>query len=108
MINKSLGKIPVDIKRDNSHNKIIEPYQSYLKMRKKMGRRKKGKNNFLDMGEQAKNLPTLERISKGGMRIRNNIGVEDDPLRIDKLLRNGIIDEMQHLYGMQIITYWMV
>jgi len=32
----------------------------------------------------------------------------EDPLRIDKLLANGIIDEMQHLYGLQIITLWTI
>jgi hypothetical protein len=54
------------------------------------------------------NLPTAERAKWGDVSIRNNIGLVDDPLRIDKLLRNGIIDEMQHLYGMQIITYWHI
>lgn len=54
------------------------------------------------------NLPTQERIKKGGVRIKNNIGQVDEPLRIDKLLSNGIIDEMQHLYGMQIITLWTI
>lgn len=60
------------------------------------------------MEEYVQNLPTKERINKGGIRICNNIGMQDNPLRIDKLMRNGIIDEMQHLYGMQIITCWMI
>ena len=54
------------------------------------------------------NLPTQERIKKGGVRIKNNIGQVDEPLRIDKLLKNAIIDEMQHLYGIQIITLWTI
>jgi len=54
------------------------------------------------------NLPTRERVSHGYVSICNNIGLAEDPLRIDKLLKNGIIDEMQHLYGLQIITYWHI
>lgn len=54
------------------------------------------------------NLPTPERVGHGGISIRSNIALDSDPLRIDKLLKNGIIDEMHHLYGMQIITYWHI
>jgi hypothetical protein len=54
------------------------------------------------------NLPTKERKQHGHVSIRQNIGLVDDPLRIDKMLKNGVIDEMQHLYGMQIITYWHI
>jgi hypothetical protein len=54
------------------------------------------------------NLPTRERFAHGRITIRNNIAQVSEPLRIDKLLSNGIIDEMQHLYGMQIITLWTI
>ena len=54
------------------------------------------------------NYPTCERMQHNHVSIRNNIGLVDDPLRIDKMLKNGIIDEMQHLYGLQIITYWHI
>lgn len=53
-------------------------------------------------------FPTRERMSKGTVSIRGDLWQAEDPIRIDKLLRNGIIDEMQHLYGMQIITYWLI
>jgi len=32
----------------------------------------------------------------------------DDPLRVDKLLTNGIIDEAQHNSGLQLIALWMI
>ncbi len=71
--------------------------------------KKRKRNKILKfMTGEFPNLPTHERMFKGNVSIRNNIGIVDEPLRIDKLLRNGIIDEMQHLYGMQIITYWMI
>ncbi|HEU5046251.1 MAG TPA: hypothetical protein VFT64_00240 [Rickettsiales bacterium] len=73
-----------------------------------MARRKKHNKALLKQLDGYPNLPTQERIVKGGVLIRNNIGIVDEPLRIDKLLRNGIIDEMQHLYGLQIITYWTI
>ena len=73
-----------------------------------MARKKKtGKKNALARKLQG-NLPTQERILKGDISIRGNIGLVDEPMRIDKLLYNGVIDEMQHLYGMQIITYWLI
>lgn len=73
-----------------------------------MRRKKKQKRELPELTNQLQNLPTQERIAKGGIRIRGNMGLDEEPLRIDKLFRNGIIDEMQHLYGMQIITYWMI
>ncbi len=73
-----------------------------------MARKRKPKNMLLGATDKLPNLPTHERMKKGHISIRNNIGLADDPLRIDKLLKNGIIDEMQHLYGMQIITYWTI
>lgn len=58
--------------------------------------------------EHYANLPTLERMGQGEVRIRKGVVQVEDPLRIDKLLANGIIDEMQHLYGLQIITLWTI
>jgi len=72
-----------------------------------MPRKKKTKNSPISV-VRLPNLPTQERMDKGYISIRDNIGLEEDPLRIDKLLKNAIIDEMQHLYGMQIITYWRI
>lgn len=54
------------------------------------------------------NLPTQERFKQGDITIRNSVALAEDPLRIDKLFANGIIDEMQHLYGLQIITLWTI
>ncbi len=73
-----------------------------------MARKKKQKKLTGPAKEKSLNLPTLERMNHGGIIIRSNIARMEDPLRIDKLLRNGIIDEMQHLYGMQIITLWTI
>lgn len=73
-----------------------------------MARKKKHKKSLPCMIKQFPNLPTYERMLQGGISIRNNAGLVDDPIRIDKLLKNGIIDEMQHLYGLQIITYWTI
>lgn len=42
-----------------------------------------------------RNLPTQERMRIGDVRINKGILKAEDPLRIDKLLANGIIDEMQ-------------
>jgi len=61
-----------------------------------------------DAAERYRNLPTPERFARSSITVRSNIAQEDEPLRIDKLLRNGIIDEMQHLYGLQIITLWNI
>lgn len=58
--------------------------------------------------EQPEHFPTRERFARGDVRIRQNIAQVEDPLRIDKLLAGGVIDEMQHLYGMQIITLWTI
>jgi hypothetical protein len=71
-----------------------------------MARRKKAKRN--GRREHDFNLPTEERLRHGGIVVRNNRARAEDPLRIDKLLANSVIDEMQHLYGMQIITMWMI
>lgn len=75
-----------------------------------MGRKKNGKKEILTTktSDHALNLPTVERMLKGDVRIRSNAGLVDEPMRIDKLLNNRIIDEMQHLYGIQITTYWMI
>lgn len=70
------------------------------KIKKKKAKDKKNKHGI--------NLPTLERLTHGGIIVRNNIAQAEDPLRIDKLFKNAIIDEMQHLYGMQIITLWNI
>lgn len=58
--------------------------------------------------DQYVNLPTSERLGRGDIKVRRGCVKVEDPLRIDKLLANGIIDEMQHLYGMQIITLWNI
>ena len=71
-----------------------------------MARKKKVKK--ADLAIKYPNLPTKERMGRGSIAIRNNIAQVDEPLRIDKLCKNGIIDEMQHLYGMQIITLWTI
>jgi len=73
-----------------------------------MAAKKRNKKIKPSLFEKFPNIPTRERINHGGISIRSNIGLVDDPLRIDKLLKNGIIDEMQHLYAMQIITYWRI
>ena len=41
---------------------------------------------------------------KGGVKTHKMT----DPLRIDKLLKNGVIDESQHDYGTQIIALWSI
>lgn len=53
-------------------------------------------------------FPTRERFARGDITIRSNIAQAEEPLRIDKLLAGGVIDEMQHLYGLQIITLWTI
>lgn len=58
--------------------------------------------------ELYQNLPTQERMKRGDVAIRKGCINVEDPLRIDKLFANGIIDEMQHLYGLQIITLWTI
>lgn len=58
--------------------------------------------------ELYRNFPTQERMQRGDIAIRKGCINVQDPLRIDKLLANGIIDEMQHLYGLQIITLWTI
>lgn len=73
-----------------------------------MARKKKHKTSLLEQLNTFPNLPTRERVAKGGVTIKSNIGIVDEPMRIDKLLKNGIIDEIQHLYGMQVTTYWMI
>jgi hypothetical protein len=73
-----------------------------------MARGKKPKKTTARAKERDRNLPTPERMRHGRVVIRSNIAHAEDPLRIDRLLRNGIIDEMQHLYGMQIITLWTI
>jgi hypothetical protein len=72
-----------------------------------MARKKKNRKS-LTLAERYPNLPTQQRMAHGGIRIRNNIAQVDEPLRIDKMLKNQVIDEMQHLYGMQIITLWTI
>jgi len=69
---------------------------------------RKKKKSKLNLAERYPNLPTKERMSRADITVRNNIGHVDEPLRIDKLLKNAVIDEMQHLYGMQIITLWTI
>jgi hypothetical protein len=54
------------------------------------------------------NLPTQERLRRGDVKVRSGGALAEDPLRIDKLLANNIIDEMQHFYGLQIITLWTI
>jgi hypothetical protein len=71
-------------------------------------KKKKKKRQKSYIAGRYPNLPTKERLARGGITIRNNIGQVDEPLRIDKLLSGGVIDEMQHLYGMQIITLWTI
>jgi len=73
-----------------------------------MARKKKQQKKPKVAVEYALNFPTQERMRRGGIIIRGNRAEEEDPLRIDKLFKNGIIDEMQHLYGMQIITLWTI
>jgi hypothetical protein len=73
-----------------------------------MARRKKPKKNDIKVNKNQENLPTAERLRRGGIVVRNHRAEVEDPLRIDRLLKNGVIDEMQHLYGMQIITLWMI
>jgi hypothetical protein len=73
-----------------------------------MARRKKQKKGSRRTLANAENLPTLERMRHGGVLVRNNRAEAQDPLRIDKMLKNAIIDEMQHLYGMQIVTLWTI
>jgi len=73
-----------------------------------MARQKKHRKKSMAKREREQNLPTQERMDHGGIVIRSNRAQAEDPLRIDKLLKNGIIDEMQHLYGMQIITLWTI
>lgn len=72
-----------------------------------MPKMKSNKKSNINIKKQSNEMPTHERLKRGGIVIRDNIAQAEEPLRIDKLLKNGIIDEMQHLYGMQIITYWM-
>jgi len=71
-----------------------------------MTRKKKKKDKY--SAEKYQNLPTRERLSRGGITIHNNAAKVDEPLRIDKLRNNEIIDEMQHLYGLQILTLWTI
>jgi len=73
-----------------------------------MARRKKAKKSGKKTGKAFENLPTEERLRHGGILIRSNRAEAEDPLRIDRLLKNDVIDEMQHLYGMQIITLWTI
>ena len=73
-----------------------------------MARKSKAKKKSAATVEKLLNLPTAERVRHGGIVVRGNIAHAEDPLRIDKLLKNGIIDEMQHLYGMQITTLWTI
>ncbi len=73
-----------------------------------MGRKKKRKQQGCKTKTIYENLPTIERLRHGGITIRSHIAQVDESLRIDKLLTGGIIDEMQHLYGMQIITLWTI
>jgi hypothetical protein len=61
-----------------------------------------------EKAQRVRNLPTAERYVKGGITVKNNMAKVDEPLRIDKLLKNGVINEMQHLYGLQIITLWTI
>jgi hypothetical protein len=61
-----------------------------------------------ERAQRVRNLPTVERYSKEDITIKNNMAKIDEPLRIDKMRKNGIIDEMQHLYGLQIITLWTI
>jgi hypothetical protein len=61
-----------------------------------------------EKAQRVRNLPAAERYVKGGITVKNNMAKVDEPLRIDKLRKNGIIDEMQHLYGLQIITLWTI
>ncbi len=70
--------------------------------------RKKIKKPAGISSEQYGNFPTQERLNRGDVKIRRSLALVEDPLRIDKLLSNGIIDEMQHLYGLQIITLWTI
>lgn len=61
-----------------------------------------------------RNFPTKERVKKSTIEVFKTWGSkhetvkEKDPLRIDKLLSNHIIDEWQHAYGMQIITLHII
>jgi hypothetical protein len=73
-----------------------------------MTRKKKPKKKNPAVLENALNLPTVERLRHGGIVLRSNKAQAVDPLRIDKLLKNAVIDEMQHLYGIQIITLWNI
>jgi hypothetical protein len=61
-----------------------------------------------ERAQRVRNLPTAERYAKGGITVKNNMAKVDEPLRIDKLFKNGLLDEMQHLYGLQIITLWTI
>jgi hypothetical protein len=47
---------------------------------------------------------TIGGLEKGG----NSVIKIDNPLRIDKLLNAGAIDETQHHHGMQIIALWNI
>lgn len=71
---------------------------------------KKKKNKRIKKANLTKmqNMPTPERGNHSPILVRNNIAQIEEPLRIDKLLKAGIIDEMQHLYGMQIVTLWTI
>lgn len=60
---------------------------------------------------RGENLPTKERIQHGGMeyggtgRGEQPVARAVDSLRIDELLRLGLINEMHHIYGKQLITW---
>lgn len=58
--------------------------------------------------EHYANLPPAHRLARGDLAFHKGILQAEDPLRIDKLLKAGVIDEMQHLYGLQIITLWTI
>lgn len=75
-----------------------------------MGRKRLQKTTEKRISPQpaGENAPTRERIRRGGVTLKSGGAQVEDPLRIDKLLKAGILDEMQHLYGLQIITLWHV
>jgi hypothetical protein len=52
--------------------------------------------------------PTQERLKRGGIGVQDNVARAEEPLRIDRLLKNNVIDEMQHHYGLQFITLWTI
>jgi|GEM_PF-957058 len=72
------------------------------------GKKLKKTSQATNLALRYPNLPTKERMRIGDVQIKNNIAQIYDPLRIDKMLKNDIIDETQHLHGMQIITLWTI